>query len=72
MPSDRTTPARVAVNVTIRKDLAEWLDEQAETRMIGKSLLVEKAVDRLKDSLEPDPLATQAARLVPPSAGSDG
>jgi hypothetical protein len=59
-------PKTAQVSVTIPAPLAhlaDWLKETADARMIGQGLLVGKALELLKDHLEPDPL--QAPRPEP-------
>lgn len=42
---------RVSVTVSIRRDLAERLEHEADERLVGKGLLVERALDGFLDSL---------------------
>lgn len=45
-------PERVSIQVSIRKDLAERLDTEADSRVVGKALLVEKALEGLFDAFD--------------------
>lgn len=55
---------RVSISGTVTKDRADWLKEQAETRLVGQSLLLEKAIDLLRDHLEPSGLEDAPVRPV--------
>jgi len=46
------TPARQTFSVRVRDDLATWLEEQAESRLVSRNYLVEVALDRLRSSLD--------------------
>jgi len=51
MPTPNTK--KTQVSVTIDTDLAEWLDSEADRRMVGKAYLVERALRGLRVSLPP-------------------
>lgn len=77
MPHPPSVPKvqRVSKSVTIRKDLADWMDEQAEARLISPALLVEKGLDLLKDHLEPSGLEDKVTTTTPhadPRHAADG
>lgn len=78
MPTPPKAP-KASLSVTIRKDLADWLEEASEERIIGKAVLVEKGLELVKDLLAktdkayadtatPHALATDPGR--PTSSGS--
>jgi len=56
--------ARTSISVTIGKATADRLEAEADARMIGKGLLVEKALDFFFDRLPPLE-ATEAKDKVP-------
>lgn len=66
---------RKQLSVTIRADLIDRLEAEADSRIVSKALIVEKAVDAYLDALAPveDTLAVQAAvdasKLPGPPAG---
>lgn len=42
---------RASVTLSLRKDLADKLDQVSEERMVGKAMLVEKALDAFLPTL---------------------
>lgn len=48
-----SSPSRSSVTLSIRKDLADQLDQVSEERMVGKAMLVEKALDAFLPTLPP-------------------
>lgn len=48
-----SSPTRSSVTLSIRKDLADQLDQVSEERMVGKAMLVEKALDAFLPTLPP-------------------
>lgn len=68
-------PKTAQVSVTLPAPLAhlaDWLKETADARMIGQGLLVGKALELLKDHLEPDPLTTRPEPRDPGRPTSTG
>lgn len=61
-----TTPKdRTQVSVRIKKDLAARLDREADARMVGKSLLVEKALEGYLDALPTLDVTPRPPQSVP-------
>lgn len=62
-----TTPKdRTQVSVTIKTPLAERLDAEADARVVGKSLLVEKALEFYFAALPPIEAPTRTIPDLPP------
>ena len=49
------TPEVMRLNCNIPTALSEWLDRECDARMVGKALLVTKALELLRDELPPAP-----------------
>jgi hypothetical protein len=62
-------PERVSKSWTIRKDLVDRVEEEADSRMVGQALIVEKALDAFLDGLTPPVVAstTSTASTHPPA-----
>lgn len=56
-------PDRISKTWTIRKDLAERVETEADSRVVGQALIVEKALEAFLDQLTP-PVTAGAA--IPP------
>lgn len=48
-----TAPARRQVTIRLRTDLADRLDEEADTRVVGRNLLLERALEHYLDHVLP-------------------
>lgn len=67
-----STTDRKQMSVTIRADLIDRLEKEADDRIVSKALIVEKAVEAYMDALPPlaDTLsAIDASKLPGPPAG---
>ena len=63
-----TTPKdRAPLAVTISKPVAERLEKEADARMVGKGLIVEKALEAFLDGLPP---VDAFGRPTPPVPGT--
>lgn len=58
----RSTVERVSKSWTIRKDLADRVQEEADSRLVGPALIVEKALETFLDTLTPPPAEFQPGR----------
>lgn len=65
-PTPRTE--RVSKSWTIRKDLAEKVEAEADARVVGQGLLVEKALEAYLAALPP--INVETAVPTPPPAPS--
>ena len=45
MPRRTARDGRIQISVRLESDLLERLDQEAECRVVGRNLLIEKAVD---------------------------
>lgn len=48
-----TKPDRISKTWSVRKDLAERVEQEADLRVIGQTLIVEKALETFFDALTP-------------------
>lgn len=44
--------ARARANCTIRADLAAWLDEESDRRVVARRILLDRAVELLRDGVD--------------------
>lgn len=44
--------ARARANCTVRADLAAWLDDEADRRVVARRILLDKAVELLRTGIE--------------------
>ena len=58
-------PDRKSTSFTIREDLIERLDKEADARVVGRNLLVEKALEGYLDALPPIDLPEVTAAPTP-------
>lgn len=56
-------PARISKTWTIREDLAKRVEEEADLRVIGQTLIVEKALESFFDALTPP---VDSGATIPP------
>lgn len=56
-------PDRISKTWTIRKDLAERVEAEADSRVVGQALIVERALEHFLEGLAP---ALDAGTVIPP------
>lgn len=60
-------PDRKSTSFTLREDLIERLDAEADARVVGRNLLVEKALEGYLDALPPLALPEVGPKAAPPA-----